>query len=229
MEQHKIRIEGCCYRSLLEIAPVKFHNARKIWRITTAIAGSLALHGILGWWFYAYFAKYQVPSQRALRHHILHFEMAPTHTSVKKEPSVLEPVEINSDQPTPADPVKRHSSDPPSIQLPNAKQAQVEVTHAVNNKFLSIDEVDTPAMPVGEWVIDFSELPSGHISGLVIEMWISAAGKLEHWELVGDLANREIIKRSLRQLANTPINPALLNGRSVASFRRIEILIDIEP
>ncbi|MFM1980852.1 MAG: hypothetical protein RLZ68_2117 [Pseudomonadota bacterium] len=229
MEQHKIRIESCCYRSLLEIAPVKFPNARKIWRIATAIAGSLALHGILGWWLYAYFAKYQVPSQRALRHHILRFDMAPPHTSVKKEHSLREHVEINSDQPTPADPVNRHSSDPPLIQLPNATQVLVEVMHTVNNKFLSIDEVDTPAMPVGEWVIDFSELPPGRISGLVIEMWISAAGKLEHWELVGDLANRELIKRSLRQLAATPINPALLNGRSVASFRRIEILIDIEP
>ena len=183
------------------------------------------MHGVLGWWYSGFFPKYGEPTQRKVTSRVLRFDVVRFDSKATEEPALRQPAAIGRDGPAT---VKRDSADPPSIQPRNATLAPVELNPNVVNKFLSIDEVDTPAMPVGDWVIDFSELPPGHTSSLVIEMWISAEGKLEHWELIGDLADRDVAERSLKHLTNTPINPALLNGQTVSSFRRIEIMIDID-
>ncbi|MEO8122386.1 MAG: hypothetical protein ABI606_24070 [Rhodoferax sp.] len=112
---------------------------------------------------------------------------------------------------------------PSQSTLLRGKNQSAEVTG-----YLGIDDVDQPAMPVGEWVIDPQAWPLGRSSRLTFQVWISATGVIDHWELIGDLAGDTTAMRGLQQLSETIVNPALLNGLPVASFRLLEVVINRE-
>ena len=125
-------------------------------------------------------------------------------------------------------PSPSHINNPvPGIGKLKPPQIATEIEQFANKNYLAIDEVDTAAEPVGDWVIDFSKWPLRHTSAVIVKLWISATGQLEHWELDGDLPDREAIEMALTPIDRTPINSARLNGHAVASFRRIEIAVEI--
>lgn len=181
-------------------------------RFGVALALSLLLHGISGWW-YSVNLKLARPVSNPVDPSVMQFETVYERTS--KAEKVTDTANASSE-----------SSESRSLATAHSPAHE---SRWGGNEFLTVEQVDVPAKPVGEWVIDFSRWPPGRSHSIVIEMWISASGKLVRWEIAGDTPNREIAEQSLRQLDETPINPALVNGKRVASFRRIEIILDIDP
>lgn len=94
--------------------------------------------------------------------------------------------------------------------------------------YLPIDAVDQPAMPLGDWVIDTDVLPRGFTLRLVLQLWISAGGTIDHWDLVGNTANPVLAGKALAHLDQTPIQPALLNQVAVPSLRQLEVVVTRE-
>ena len=177
-----------------------------------AVILSVVLHGSVGWWWFRAAMKYQQPVLHSVKYSTLRFDVVDSPSKANEVVSPAEEFRSSSE-------AQRRGGHHESGQILNLGQSD----------FLGIDEVDVPAKPVGEWVIDFSKWSPGRSQPIIIEMWISATGKLEHWELVSDTQNREIAAMSLRQLDETPINPAILNGKRVASYRRIEIILNVDP
>jgi hypothetical protein len=83
-------------------------------------------------------------------------------------------------------------------------------------------------MPLGDWVIDTDVLPRSYTLRLVLQLWISANGTIDHWDLVGDTANPVLAAKALAHLDQTPLQPALLNQLAVPSLRQLEIVVTRE-
>lgn len=91
--------------------------------------------------------------------------------------------------------------------------------------YLPYDEVDQAAVPIGDWVIDTDRLPRGATVSVVLQIWISASGVIDRWELVGDTDNEILARRALSDLARTPMQPAFRNQIAVANYRRLQIVL----
>lgn len=91
--------------------------------------------------------------------------------------------------------------------------------------YLPFDQVDQAAEPVGDWAIDTDMLPRGVTLRVVLQLWISAAGAIDRWELVGDADSTTRARRALSDLARTPMQPAFRNQAPVASYRQLEIIL----
>lgn len=79
---------------------------------------------------------------------------------------------------------------------------------------------------MGEWVINAQGWQLGTTTRLTFWVWISADGVIDRWEIVGDLADDNITMRSLQQLTETIMNPALIDGVPVPSYRFLELVIE---
>ena len=78
---------------------------------------------------------------------------------------------------------------------------------------------------MADWAIDTDVLPRGYTLRLVLQLWISADGTLDRWEILGDTANLELAQKALTHLNDTPIQPALLHQIAVPSFRQLEVVV----
>lgn len=187
--------------------------SKQTWHLATAVIVSIIFHLIFGAWCFGLFSKYSVPQQTIGLSDDIRINARLLTAENKEYSNKLQA-----------------SQDTQNIVPPPTNGSKKNNPNNINlqNKYLTIEEVDIAAQPVGDWVIDFSKLQPGNSSVWVIEMWISATGKLEHWNLLSELENRDVAIWSLRELGSTPINAARLNGQPVASFRRIEITIDID-
>lgn len=143
-----------------------------------------------------------------------------------------------------AEPITPPALAPPVQPPPQTASAENAINTAASDDeswfnrksaYYPISEVDRTAEPVGEWVINSSIWPLGNQYTLVVDLWISATGVLDHWAVVTseggysqqDAAQaKEAAQTILLDLHKTPINPALRDGRPVASYRRIAL--DIE-
>lgn len=192
-------------------------------RICLALVLSLLVHGVLGYWMNSDSIKYDTPNRHSIHNSTMTFNLVVLRTNDSGVVGVRQGH------------ASEHLSAPQGEPTRVATQSVVpilgtsDVIPWSSNEFLSIHDVDIPATPVGEWVIDFSTWPPGTSRAIVVDMWISASGELEHWELVSDMPDRQMAENSLRLLGETPINPARRNGQRVASFRRIEITVDVLP
>ena len=194
-------------------------------RLGVTVTVVLTIHGFAGWWLAVDPFKYSPPHRRQVETSVASFNVLKSQKREQK---------INKQIPTKPNnvlPLISSSQIAPVVAetIVAAPTDAAGIVRWKDNSFFTIDEVDTPALPVGDWVINFSVWPTGRSPAIVVEMWISAEGKLEHWELVSETPNREMIETSLRNLEDTPINPALRFGKRVASFRRVEIIVDVDP
>lgn len=107
----------------------------------------------------------------------------------------------------------------------NINSSDPEPPDKNSTHYLSIHEVDQPAMPLDEWNIDADTLPRGYTLRLVLELWISTSGNLDKWELVESSPNEQIALKAIEHIGKAHIQAALLNNIAVPSFRRLEIVI----
>lgn len=92
--------------------------------------------------------------------------------------------------------------------------------------YLPFDAVDQAAEPLGDWVIDSNVLPPGRPLRIVLKLWVSATGIIDHWTLSGVQDDDEALARqALARIPETLIQPAFLNHVAVPSFRQLEMVL----
>ena len=85
-------------------------------------------------------------------------------------------------------------------------------------------EIDSPAQLVGEWYV-LSTLWPSDVRKIRARLWISAKGVIDKWEVLDPPAN-EKVEASLEWMDRSILNPAMKNGRSVASVMEIELSLE---
>lgn len=122
---------------------------------------------------------------------------------------------------TDASPAVDAASPSPGIQA-SASAAQA------TTRYFDTSEVDHEAQPIPDWTIDAPGLYSVGLRRAVMQVFVSDAGQAVR--CVVESAEPEslmgLVKESLeRQVCSTPLDPAVRDGRAVASVRRIELLV----
>ncbi len=95
-------------------------------------------------------------------------------------------------------------------------------------KYYTSEEVLEPAKPLGDWVLDFQALPNGRTFQIFLEIWVLENGELEKFELIDASINDDFARLATRNLLQTPMSPAMQDGKPVASVRKLAILIDTD-
>lgn len=95
-------------------------------------------------------------------------------------------------------------------------------------KYFTSEEVLEPAKPLGDWVLDIQALPKGRTLQIFVEIWILENGEFEKFELLDASINDDIARLATRNLMQTPMSPAMQDGKPVASVRKLAILIDTD-
>ena len=93
-------------------------------------------------------------------------------------------------------------------------------------RYFSNDEVLEPAKPLSDWLLDNQALPSGRIYRIFVQIWILETGEFEKFELIDQSITDEIAILATKNLLQTPMLAAIQDGKSVASTRKLVILVD---
>ncbi len=109
------------------------------------------------------------------------------------------------------------------IQGPSSRNLLPTTDDEHKSHFFSDIEVDTPATPVGEWVIDWTSWPSSESQTISFTLWIDEKGKIVEWKLLRTTTNLSQIENAMVAIVETPMNPAVLNGLPVPSVKTIEL------
>ena len=96
----------------------------------------------------------------------------------------------------------------------------------IASKYFTSEEVLEPAKPLGDWILDIQALPNGRTFQIFVEIWILENGEFEKFELIDASINDDIARLVTLNLLQTPMLPAVHDGRPVASVRKLAILID---
>lgn len=193
-------------------------------KIGWATLGSVALHTCLFGIFWPRIPPRLATASPALIHAEL---IADTSSSLPPTTNSNAPaIDPTPTASAPSRPVKSLAARPPAA--PEIPDAPVTPTTPAATGYLPIDAVDQPAMPLGDWVIDTDVLPRGYTLRLMLHIWISAGGTIDHWDMVGETANPELAEKALAHLDQTPIQPAVLNHIAVPSLRQLEVVVTRE-
>lgn len=98
-----------------------------------------------------------------------------------------------------------------------------------NSQYLALEETDTPAMPAANWILPLKKGYLQAVSSIVVRVWIQKSGSIAGVELLDvrpSLLSESQMREVVDWLANTPMNPAIKNGESVASKRTVEIAFE---
>jgi hypothetical protein len=87
-------------------------------------------------------------------------------------------------------------------------------------------EIDTRAAPTIDWAVNRSTMPKGGTVLLIITIWISAVGVVDHFELEQQQPSGDWASAALSSLQTTIMEPATLGGVPVASTMTIEISLN---
>ena len=99
---------------------------------------------------------------------------------------------------------------------------------SITSKYYTSEEVLEPAKPLGDWVLDIQALPNGRTFQIFVEIWILENGEFEKFELIDASINDDLARLTTRNLLQTPMSPAMQDGKPVASVRKLAILIDTD-
>jgi hypothetical protein len=103
------------------------------------------------------------------------------------------------------------------------KTDSIEAATGDDTRYLTIEEVSRAAEPVGEWMLNTEAwAPGTHVTAQ-FEIWISHLGVIEKWNLIGDSADDGAISKAFDTIWYTVMNPAMVNGTPMPSYRQLEI------
>lgn len=97
--------------------------------------------------------------------------------------------------------------------------------------YLHADQVDRPAAPLGDWQVAADEALAGRVFEFAARVFVSRSGSIDRIELAGpaDAAPPAAgLDALLAGLQHTRMQPALLQGREVASVSTIEFRIEVQ-
>lgn len=106
--------------------------------------------------------------------------------------------------------------------------AQASSGTQANTRYFDASELDQEAQPLPDWAIDAPGLYSVGLRRAVMQIFVSDAGEAVRCVLESAEPDTltSLVKAPLeRQVCSTLLSPALREGRTVASVRRIELLI----
>lgn len=188
-----------------------------------ALAGSIGLHALT-----AYSLWPQTPLRPAHPNTLLvHAQILPVHENIG---TAVQPPPISKSPPIPLHPVTPVSAGDSHLP-PHMAEIAVEpepVPLVEQGGYFPINEVDEPATPLGDWLVDTEVLPHGYTLRLVVLVWISASGNIDKWELDSLSGNKAYALKALTDLDRTSVNPAMRNNIAVPSYRRLEMVITHE-
>ncbi|MDO8449057.1 MAG: hypothetical protein Q7T10_09655 [Rhodoferax sp.] len=122
-------------------------------------------------------------------------------------------------------------SSPPATALTDLSFEKYTKTNGVDQGwdpalYRSSAEVDTTAAPTIDWVVNRQSMPKAGGTLLVVTVWISATGVIDHFELEQQQPSGDWATAALSSLQTTVMEPATLGGAPVASTMTIEISLD---
>lgn len=95
-------------------------------------------------------------------------------------------------------------------------------------RFFRLGEVDEPAEPASDWNVDVATLDQLGIDYVIFEVLVSDRGEIVNCALALPLDLRPEVRLGLEQrLRETEMRPAVKEGTRVASYRRIELYVDV--
>ncbi|SDO34093.1 hypothetical protein SAMN05216303_1011174 [Rhodoferax sp. OV413] len=159
-----------------------------------------------------------------------------TETSTQKEEEArtsgqLQAAVIAPEPPlvTPRKTKARSNHDTPNP-IAAATSAEQSIPTAPSREgYLPIEKVDQPATPLGDWEIDPEMLPRNTTLRVAIQLWISAQGTIDYWDLLDtSISDPDLVQKALATIEQTRLQPALLNHTAVPSVRRLELVISRE-
>lgn len=87
-------------------------------------------------------------------------------------------------------------------------------------------ELDTYAAPTIDWVVNRQSIPAGTTAMVVVSVWISATGYIDHFQIEQQNPGGNWAHTALASLQTTAMEPATLGGTPVASTMTLEISFD---
>ncbi len=117
--------------------------------------------------------------------------------------------------------------DKPARQLVQNDAAAAGVDQGWNPlRYHTSQDVDTRAVPTIDWVIHRESVPRNSLAVLVITVWVSATGVVDHFQIEDQQPAGSWVSSALSSLQTTTMEPATLGGEPVASTMTIEISLD---
>lgn len=108
------------------------------------------------------------------------------------------------------------------------EQTEQVISNPTPTDYLPIGSVDLAASSTDDWAINTEILPRGYSMRIILKLWISANGRIDHWEFEVEPHNEVLALKALEKIKQAQIQPALLNKMPVPSFRQLEIFISRE-
>ena len=98
------------------------------------------------------------------------------------------------------------------------------------DRFFTVAEVSEPATPFSDWIVPWDVLRKAQVKEFVVRLWILDTGEV----LQADVLNmspanvpQAVLEDLSEWLMKTRTNPALKDGRPVASVRTIEVTLEL--
>lgn len=90
------------------------------------------------------------------------------------------------------------------------------------------DQVERSPKPAYGWLLDEDVLAAVGRTHLLIKLWVSAEGRIDHAEVLQAEPTGEWVGRTLRLLHGTPMEPAVRDGLPVAAITVVELQTENE-
>ncbi len=96
--------------------------------------------------------------------------------------------------------------------------------------YLTVEQVDAFPHPEDDWILDRSQVPLTQGAWLVtLRIWVSAAGRIDHVDMLDSDPHADWVNQLLTPLAQTPMVPAQLAGQAVPLTYVVQLAPDQLP
>jgi hypothetical protein len=94
--------------------------------------------------------------------------------------------------------------------------------------YFEANQVERSPKPVYGWLLDENVLAAVGRTHLLIKLWVSAEGHIDHAEVLQAEPLGEWVGRTLSLLRGTPMEPAVRDGLPVAAITVVELQTENE-
>ncbi len=94
--------------------------------------------------------------------------------------------------------------------------------------YLDVDQADVTPRPIHGWFLDEELLAGVGRARLLLKIWVSANGRIDHAEVLLTEPPGDWAVRALKPLLGTPMTPAQKDGEAVAVVTVVELQAENE-
>ena len=122
------------------------------------------------------------------------------------------------------------STDSKSTQPSKNVSSETALSPRASERFYKVTEVGQSATPFSDWLVPLDVLRQSKVKEFVVRLWILETGEVLQADVLrmtpGDVPQAARDELS-KWLVRTRTNPALKDGRPVASQRMIEVTLEL--